>query len=191
MEQGDAAWFGVPAKLAFGIPVLLIGVVIGWASVSTYHSQQAQDDLITALASAHIRSLMVDHLTDIASSDSHTVKPWFHGRLDFSPPVYDLTGDGYPLIGGRLEYIAGDAAAALVYRHRQHTINLFISPKTAKTSDVKSTGYKGYNVINWNDASLSYWLISDLNLSDLEQFRALYNSRVTSGAARASRDGAI
>lgn len=175
--KSGLSWPGVPTGLAFGFPALLLGLVIGWAAVSYLNTQQAQSDLLASLTSAHIRSLMVDHLTDIASSDSHTVKPWFHGRLDFSPPVHDLTRDGYPLIGGRLEYLAGSSAAALVYRHRQHTINLFIFPKPEHITGLKTAVYKGYNILNWSDESLSYWVISDLNLSDLEHFKVLFTSK--------------
>lgn len=114
--------------LAVGLPALLLGLLLGWGAMSYVDTRQSQDDVPGLLASAHIRSLMAQHLTDITSSDSHTVKPWFHGRLDFSPAVYDLAGQGFPLLGGRLEYFAGGPVAALVYRHRQHPVNLFVFP---------------------------------------------------------------
>jgi len=181
-ENCHTPWYSVSPRFAFSIPAMLLGLVIGWAGMFYYHLQQAQDGLLDSLASAHIRSLMVDHVTDIASSDSHTVKPWFHGRLDFSPPVHDLTRDGYPLLGGRLDYLAGGSTAVLVYRHRQHTINLFITPNAEQLVTVKSTEYRGYNILSWDDGGLSYWVVSDLNMSDLEDFRALFKSRKTTGS---------
>ncbi len=178
-ENSKSFWAGITHQLTYSLPALLLGLVIGWVIMSHLNTQRAESDLLNSLVSAHIRSLMVDHLTDIASSDSHTVKPWFHGRLEFSPPVYDLTRHGYPLIGGRLDYLAGRSTAALVYRHRQHTINLFISPELESFGSMKSARYNGYNVINWREGSLSYWLISDLNLPDLEHFKMLFNSKVS------------
>lgn len=172
-ENNTITWSGGLSGLAYSFPALLLGVAIGWATVTHFTSREIEADFSPSLASAHIRSLMADHLTDIASSDSHTVKPWFHGRLDFSPPVIDLTRQGYPLLGGRLEYIAGDSAAALVYRHRQHVINLFISPKSAQTVRMKPEKHNGYNIVRWDDGYLSYAAVSDLNISDLERFREL------------------
>jgi len=172
-------WFRFLSALAYTFPALLVGLAIGWATTSHLNTQQIQGDQVRSLLSAHIRSLMVDHLTDIASSDSHTVKPWFHGRLDFSPPAHDLTQHGYPLIGGRLEYVAERSAAALVYRHRQHTINLFVWPKSLPVVSTKSARYNGYNIIHWDDGHLSYWAISDLNIADLEHFRGLLNDKTS------------
>jgi anti-sigma factor RsiW len=172
--EGTSSWFGIlHTKLAYGIPALLFGLVIGGAAMQYLNAWQFRGNQLDAIVSAHIHSLMADHLTDIASSDTHAVKPWFHGRIDFSPPINDLTSHGYPLIGGRLEYMAGNSVAALVYRHRQHAINLFISPKVLRSDGVKSKTFSGYNVIHWNSADLSYWAVSDLNRSDLLHFREL------------------
>ncbi len=170
---------GLTNKLAYSIPGLLFGVLLSWATMSYLDTRQDRDALLQSLTSAHIRSLMASHLTDIASSDTHTVKPWFHGQLDFSPPVIDLTSQGYPLIGGRLEYLSNGSAAALVYRHRQHTVNLFIQPKSAQTVRIQSTPYKGYNIIYWDDDVLSYWAVSDLNLSDLGDFQKLLTDTIS------------
>jgi len=171
--------FGNLTWLAYSFPALVLGMAIGWAAVSHLNALQIQDIQTQSLVSAHVRSLMADHLIDIASSDSHTVKPWFHGRLDFSPPVEDLTQYGYPLLGGRLDYVAEQLAAALVYRHRQHKINLFISPKSRITIKKDSTEYNGYNIIHWDDGHLSYWAVSDLNRTDLEHFKELLNGKAS------------
>ncbi len=178
-EDRNIPWPRHPAGLAYGVPALLLGLIIGWAVMAHLDTRQREEGLIQSLASAHVRSLMADHLTDIASSDSHTVRPWFHGRLDFSPPVEDLTHHGYPLIGGRLEYLAGHPAAALVYRHRQHTINLFISPRSARSVDWRAATYQGYHMVHWDDRDLSYWAVSDLNGSDLDRFRGLLEGRAS------------
>ncbi|MEE9397267.1 MAG: hypothetical protein V3V31_09675, partial [Methylococcales bacterium] len=178
-EGASSFLSGFTNKLAYSIPGLLFGVLLSWATMSYLDTQQDRDTLLQSLTSAHIRSMMVNHLTDIASSDTHTVKPWFHGQLDFSPPVIDLTSQGYPLIGGRLEYLSNGSAAALVYRHRQHTVNLFIQPKSAQTFRIQSTPHKGYNIINWDDDLLSYWAVSDLNLSDLGDFQKLLTDKIS------------
>jgi len=178
IDKVDSYHAGLPAALSWGLPALVLGLLLGWVGLSYLNDRDSHDSLLMSLASAHVDSLMADHLTDIASSDSHAVKPWFHGRLDFSPPVYDFTQQGFPLLGGRLDYIADGPAAALVYRHRQHTINLFVRPMLASAQEAQFDSFNGYHFIHWQDASLSYWAVSDLNRSDLEQFRALVSAAV-------------
>lgn len=129
------------------------------------------DRLAEELVADHVRSLMADHLTDIASSDQHTVKPWFNGRLDFSPPVHDLTLDGFPLVGGRLDYLHGRTVAALVYRRRGHLINVFIWPASGAARTVPElTIRQGYHLLQWSQAGMAFQTISDLNLEELAQF---------------------
>lgn len=172
-ENKTSFWSSLTPKLIYSLPALFLGLVIGWTGFSQFQSQQNYNGLLQSLASAHIHSLMANHLTDVASSDSHTVKPWFHGRLDFSPPVQDFTQQGFPLIGGRLEYLAESPAAALVYRHRQHSINLFIAPEPSQPVKPESSAYNGYHILYWNKGGLSFWAVSDLNLANLEDFRKL------------------
>jgi anti-sigma factor RsiW len=127
--------------------------------------------LVSELKRDHVRSLMTEHLTDVASSEHHTVKPWFSGRLDFSPPVPDLREQGFELVGGRVDLVGEAPAAVLVYRRRQHQISLFLwlrsgDGTTSRTSDAKH----GYHVVSWDQGELRYAAVSDLNPSELEDF---------------------
>lgn len=125
-----------------------------------------------AAVSSHVRALLSGHVADVASTDRHTVKPWFNGRLDFSPPVNDFVQQGFPLVGGRVDYINGRTVAALVYGRRKHMIDLFVWPSDAE--DVTGTrSAKGYNVILWSAGGMSYAAASDLNAAELKQFKEL------------------
>jgi anti-sigma factor RsiW len=109
----------------------------------------AQERLMEELISSHVRSLQVDHLADVISSDRNTVKPWFNGKLDFSPSIIDLTPQGFLLVGGRLDYLDGRTVAVLIYRHNQHPINLYIWPNTEKDTTPQVQSRKGYHLIRW------------------------------------------
>jgi anti-sigma factor RsiW len=131
----------------------------------------SQDSIAEAVVEGHVRSLMADHVFDVESTDRHTVKPWFLGKLDFAPPVADLASAGFALVGGRLDYLDGRAVAALVYRRRQHTINLFVSPAAdGRSSPVESRTIRGFHVHHWIRDGMTFWAVSDLNDGELTQF---------------------
>jgi anti-sigma factor RsiW len=139
-------------------------------SLRSGRSAEAARAVAGALVDNHVRALMGEHLLDVASSDQHTVKPWFQGKLDFSPPVEDLASAGFPLVGGRIEYVGGKQAAALIYRRRQHTINLFVWPVSdqAASGDVQSM--RGFQVRHWTRGGMAFWAVSDLNDGELATF---------------------
>jgi anti-sigma factor RsiW len=131
----------------------------------------AEQRLTQEVVSSNIRSLMADHMLDVVSTDQHTVKPWFNGKLDFSPPVKDLKAQEFPLIGGRLDYIGGRSVAALVFHRNKHVINLFIWPVNKKdTQPAVAASIQGYNVIHWTNAAMTLWAVSDLNEKELMEF---------------------
>ncbi|HEX6629670.1 MAG TPA: anti-sigma factor [Gemmatimonadaceae bacterium] len=129
---------------------------------------------------SHVRSLMPEHLTDVRSSDQHNVKPWFNGRLDYSPTVPRLEEAGFPLLGGRLDYVHGRPVAVVVYGRRQHVINVFSWPAGADgdprgVRETKPTleTRQGYNLLHWRSGGAEHWAASDLNAPELEQFVGL------------------
>lgn len=132
----------------------------------------SENDAITHEAvSSHIRSLMAEHLEDVASTDQHTVKPWFSGKLDFSPPVVDFGTAGYSLVGGRLDYLRGRTVAALVYQHHKHVINVFVWPVSdARESIAPPVTQQGFHVIRATHGRMAYWVVSDLNAAELAVF---------------------
>lgn len=128
---------------------------------------------------SHIRSLSLEsHLTDVATSNRHVVKPWFNGKIDFAPRVPELAAQGFPLVGGRLDYIDGHQVAAIVYKRRLHTINLFVQPAgTLSLPFGSSDRHEGYSLVRWTDSGLEYWAVSDVDLRDLESFRRAFDSQ--------------
>ncbi len=131
------------------------------------------DLLLSEIVSAHVRSLMPGHLTDVPSSDQHTVKPWFDGRLDFAPAVADPSAQGFPLVGGRLDYIGNRTVAALVYQRRKHIINVFVWPTGGRTKVAGRYERNGYNLVGWTKSGMTHWAVSDVSLQDLEEFARL------------------
>jgi anti-sigma factor RsiW len=130
----------------------------------------ASERLEEELVAGHARALMADHALDVVSSDQHTVKPWFNGKLDFSPAVINLAAQGYALTGGRLDYLARRPVAALVYKHRQHLIDVFVWPAAVGEDAPKNASRRGYNLVHWTRGGLNYWAVSDLNAAELAQF---------------------
>jgi anti-sigma factor RsiW len=152
------------------------GVVIAIAGIGGYGLGLQRATASTtrdAVVSSHIRSLLATHLTDVTSTDRHTVKPWFAGVLDFAPTVVDPAAHGFPLIGGRVDYIGGRRVAALVYERNRHVINVFEWPTTRADAPITSAVDNGYNVLHWVRGHIEYWMISDLNAGELRQGAAL------------------
>jgi anti-sigma factor RsiW len=162
----NLGWPTILTPLAAAALVLLVALPL-------VKQNSAESRLTGEIVSAHVRSLMADtsHLTDVASSDQHTVKPWFTGKLPFSPTVTDLAPQGFPLVGGRLDYVGEHPVAALVYQRRKHFINLFIWPSARTTSsDPETQARQGYNVVHWSQGGMAYWAVSDVSLGDLREF---------------------
>ncbi len=130
-----------------------------------------QRRVLDEVVSAHLRSLQAQHLIDVQSSDQHTVKPWFNGRLDVAPPVADLTAQGFTLLGGRLDYVDAKPVAAIVYRRRVHIINLFCAPAPGSGRRAATLeSLHGFNVRRWSDNGLNLWAVSDINADELMEF---------------------
>lgn len=153
------------------------GLAVAWMSTWLLQADRVPDRLASEVVSAHVRSLMGTHLMDVASSDQHTVKPWFSGKLTFSPPVLDLSGEGFPLAGGRLDYLDLQPMAALVYRHRLHVINLFVAPCRDAPAGLKTSSIEGFNVVAWCSGGMRYWAVSDLNQEELLGFSRLFDGK--------------
>jgi anti-sigma factor RsiW len=163
---------------------LLVGVAGGWQLAIRQVGGAGGSDMVTEVVADHVRSLQGSHLTDIASSEHHTVKPWFAGKLDFSPPVPDFVTDGFPLIGGRLDYLEERQVAALAYGRRQHVINLFVWPSRDSNSLPAAVSRRGYNVVHGVAGGMTYWAISDLNATELSQFAQLVAANLSPGTIR-------
>ncbi|KWC63283.1 anti-sigma factor family protein [Burkholderia ubonensis] len=136
-----------------------------WLSVPT-----ADEQLRTELVDSHVRSLQLDHLTDVVSTDRHTVKPWFDGKIDFAPPVRDLAQDGYPLVGGRLDYVGGRTVAVLVYRYRRHPINVYVWPGDGAAGQPRIDEQQGYHVARWSAGRMNYRAVTDAGAAELGGF---------------------
>ena len=163
------------ASVAAALLLVSSGAIVSRMRTPPADAIASSDErMIETVVDGHIRSLLADHLVDVGSSDQHTVKPWFLGKLDFAPSVTDLAAVGYPLVGGRLEYLSGRAVAALVYQRRNHTINLFMWPTEGTRASEVSRSIRGFHVRTWIRDRMAYWAVSDLNETELDTFvRAL------------------
>ena len=166
------------ARLApWGLSGTFAAIAAGMALVMINpgaHEAAIEDQVIAD----HVRSLQASHLTDVATSDRHTVKPWFNGKVDFAPPVVDLAAQGFPLAGGRLDYLNGREVAALVFRHGRHVINLFVWPSKPGEARVGETRRAGYGIAYWTSGGLEFWAVSDVGSADLEAFGRAFRAAV-------------
>jgi len=155
-------------SLAFGATAVALLAMVLRPAISE------QDQTLNDAVASHVRSLMAEHLTDVASSDQHTVKPWFNGKLDFAPDVKDFAAEGFPLVGGRLDYLNGRPVAALVYRRNNHFINVFVWPAGPGGGRKVAIDRRGYSIINREATGLHYCLVSDLNEKELAELAKLF-----------------
>ncbi len=183
-EQGDAEpsgsvipfaaprrWQGFVQQFASMAAVCLLSVFGTWAVV---HQPNSMPETEHDVVAAHVRSLLQNSTIQVVSSDSHTVRPWFNGKVEFAPPVKDLTGEGFPLFGGRLDYVDGHRVATLVYHHGPHTISVFVWPEGARASVTPSlTEAEGLNVLSWTKDGMVWWAVSDMDQSEMKELRAL------------------
>jgi anti-sigma factor RsiW len=162
-------WFQMPTFALGGTG--LAGAVAGVAL--TVLVMSGPNDIAVGVIDAHIRSMQAEHLTDVLTSDQHTVKPWLSARLDVSPPVRDLKDAGFPLVGGRLDYVDGHPAAAVVYRRAKHVINLFAWASTGKDEPFREEARQGFNVVTWRHGGITYYAVSDVEADQLAEFARL------------------
>ncbi|MBZ5535010.1 MAG: anti-sigma factor [Acidobacteriia bacterium] len=165
-----SGWW-TPLRWASVAASLVLVALVTWNVAPRFSPRSPDETLAREIVDSHVRSLMPNHLIDVPSSDQHTVKPWFNGKVDFSPPVVDLQDQGFHLVGGRLDYLGGKPVAALIYQRRQHLINLFVwpSPEDANSTQA-SNSQQGYHVIHWVKSKMTYWAVSDLNTKELGDF---------------------
>lgn len=167
--RGSSRAWQLAASLA-AVTVLSSGLT--WFALTRQNAPEDDLRVSAAVVDSHVRALMTDRMTVVASSDQHTVKPWFAGRVDVSPPVTDFAADGFPLLGGRVDYVERRAAAVLVYRHRQHLIDVYVWPQGSAGTAGEATR-NGYNTVRWSAGGLAFAAVSDLNRDDLRRFVGL------------------
>jgi anti-sigma factor RsiW len=159
--------------LMFATGAAFAAVILGFVLFQTTRAART-DAIVDQVVANHVRSLLAAQLVDVVSSDQHTVKPWFDGKIDFAPEVRDLSTNGFPLVGGRLDYLDGKTVAALVYQRNKHPINLFITPApTGRSTSPTIAARRGYNVFSWSNNGMKYWAVSDLNPAELGEFTEL------------------
>jgi anti-sigma factor RsiW len=174
-RQPVMEWLAVAASIA-------VVAFVGLRLIPGLRNERQTGLITQEIVASHIRSLQPGHLYDVESTDQHTVKPWFDGKLDFSPPVRDMADQGFPLVGGRLDYIGSRAVAALVYQRRKHFINVYVWPESSGDM-ADAEGFEreevrnGYNLIEWRKGEMHFTAVSDVNADDLKQFIQLLQTR--------------
>jgi len=181
---GNGLGFKLPAwwpKLGMGVAIPVAAALLSFTIGVQFATPSADDRLMEEAVGNHTRALLTDHAFDVASSDQHTVKPWFAGKLDFSPPVRDLGADGFPLIGGRLDYLNHARVAVLAYQRRQHEVDVFVWPVASGTSGLSglTRTSRGYSVVRWSQDGMNFCAVSDVEPGDLQQLVALLRSTST------------
>jgi anti-sigma factor (TIGR02949 family) len=182
--EPGAALFGMPwnwlGLSGLGLAAAIIFAAIIFSNLAPQLRRPGADEfLATQLIASHVRSLMANHLSDVASSDQHTVKPWLDTKLDFAPPVADLSNKGFPLVGGRLDYLDNRPVAALIYQRRKHFINLFVWPVESNAAKGTETiSRQGYQLLHWVNSDFNYWAVSDVSEADLQGFKQSFEQQV-------------
>lgn len=172
-EESTPARMATPWRGLAMAASLLLAVALSSGITAYVVAPSPAEPIVQEVVADHVRSLMAEHLTDVASSDQHTVKPWFHGRLDYAPPVDDTAAKGFPLIGGRLDYVDHRPVAALVYHRDKHPINLFVFPSDGPAGISRPIERNGFNILHWTEGGMTFWAVSDLNAAELEDFARL------------------
>lgn len=178
-RAASARWWTWLSAGAAGLGATAFAVTLALYLQQPSRAEQLDQELVAS----HFRSLMPDHLADVASTDRHTVKPWFAGKLDFSPPVLDLAPQGYALIGGRLDYLNQRPVAAMVYQHRKHILNLYVWPVAAGDEAPRASSRQGFQLLRWRQDGMQYCAVSDINARELGEFA--HDLRAKAGAAAA------
>jgi anti-sigma factor RsiW len=164
LRNGSRYWMALAASI-------VVTAGLSWLVFDNSSRSSRQELVAREVVDSHIRSLQANHLVDVPSSDRHTVKPWFQGKLDFSPPVPDLSAQGWVLVGGRLDYLDSQPVAALIYERRKHQINVLVRPTTGGAEEaIRQQTSQGYQVLHWTHSGMTYWVTSDLNPSELREF---------------------
>ena len=160
--------------LMFATGAAFAALILGFVLFQTTRTAR-NDAIVDQVVANHVRSLLAAQLVDVVSSNQHTVKPWFDGKIDFAPEVHDLSANGFPLVGGRLDYLDGKTVAALVYQRNKHPINLFVMPAAiSQTTSLTVITRRGYNILAWTNNGMKYWAVSDLNQAELREFAKLF-----------------